>query len=150
MLKCLTLHAMNLKYIKVSFSEISYKKNFTFLPYSIFLDVPVDQWTLLYVVIGEYRNVDKVCPKNGFLQHAQNKNISKCRYLRHWQERSTCIFGAERMKIYRPHSKRRERNPATPTCSCIKKESKRSLPNKTSSNFFQADGSSHSSRKLIL
>ncbi len=32
---------MNLKYIKVSLFEISYKKKITFSPYSNFLDVPV-------------------------------------------------------------------------------------------------------------
>ncbi len=33
---------MNLKYMKVSLFEISYNKNLTFSPYSIFLDVPVN------------------------------------------------------------------------------------------------------------
>ncbi len=32
---------MNLKYMKVSLFEISYKEKLTFSPYSIFLDVPV-------------------------------------------------------------------------------------------------------------
>ncbi len=41
-LKCFTLHVMNIKYMKVSLFEISYKKKFTFSPYSVFfLDVPV-------------------------------------------------------------------------------------------------------------
>ncbi len=38
-LKCFTFHVMNLKYMKVSLFEISYKK--TFSPYSIFCDIPV-------------------------------------------------------------------------------------------------------------
>ncbi len=41
LLKCFTLHLMNLKYMKVSLFEISYKKKWTFSPYSIFFDVPV-------------------------------------------------------------------------------------------------------------
>ncbi len=40
-LNCFTLHVMNLKYMKVSLFEISYKKKWTFSPYSNFLDVPV-------------------------------------------------------------------------------------------------------------
>ncbi len=38
-LKCFTLHVMNLKYIKVSLFEITYKKKIKFSPYLIFLDV---------------------------------------------------------------------------------------------------------------
>ncbi len=35
-MKCFTLHVMNLKYMKVSLFEISYKKKWTFSPYSNF------------------------------------------------------------------------------------------------------------------
>ncbi len=37
LLKCFTLHVMNLKYMKVSLFEISYKNKWTFSPYSNFL-----------------------------------------------------------------------------------------------------------------
>ncbi len=36
LLKCFTLHVMNLKHMKVSLFEISYKNKYTFSPYSIF------------------------------------------------------------------------------------------------------------------
>ncbi len=36
-MKCFTLHVMNLKYMKVSLFEISYKKKISFSPYCNFL-----------------------------------------------------------------------------------------------------------------
>ncbi len=35
-MKCFTLHVINLKYMKVSHFELSYKKKKTFSPYSYF------------------------------------------------------------------------------------------------------------------
>ncbi len=39
LLKCFTLHVLNLKYMKVSLFEISYKKKRTFSRYSIFFSI---------------------------------------------------------------------------------------------------------------
>ncbi len=48
-MKCFTLHLTNLKYMKVSLFEISYKKKVIFLPYSNFL-----RCTCMYIYIYIY------------------------------------------------------------------------------------------------
>ncbi len=52
---------MNLKYMKVSLFEISYKKELTFLPYYYFLYVPV------YYIIHFYKSLMfKLCQRVSF------------------------------------------------------------------------------------
>ncbi len=61
LLKWFTLHVMNLKYMKVSLFEISYKKKNTFFTifFFFFFDVPVDfGWLFLLVVWTNFTDAE--------------------------------------------------------------------------------------------
>ncbi len=61
LLKCFTLHVMDLKYMKVSLFEISYKKKKYLFHHILFffLDVPVDfGWLFLLVVWTNFTDAE--------------------------------------------------------------------------------------------